>query len=73
MAQVVSFYDGNPFNRRDPTRFNTVGFVTRRGIVKFPKFRKVQETILARILEKPHKVFEVSHEFDEDRLDEFFT
>jgi hypothetical protein len=70
---LVTFADNDRSKKADESGFNKIGYLTRSGLVIFPRrYRLVREN-LSKIVKLPHALFQISEDFGTENVERFFT
>jgi hypothetical protein len=67
------FKDCDRWNKPDETGFNKTGYVTRNGVVIYPKRRQIAKTSLQKVERRQHRLFSIAGHPRADQIEIFFS
>jgi hypothetical protein len=72
MVCFVLFGEFDLLRRPDSTGFNRVGYLSKRGVVVYDRWRTVRQVPFEQIRKRPHIIKESTNSFDDTKIETFF-
>jgi hypothetical protein len=74
MTKVIFFKEwGDPWHKTDASGFNKTGYVTKDGIVIYPRRSRIARTTIKVISKRPHRLADLSSHPRATQIEAFFT